>query len=346
MANGGAAIPDPAMVLAWLWACERGGRPARQAVHAWLADPVGTPPVPAAPPELVTQALANAASRGWRWVPCFDPTFPQGLLALADPPIGVFLRGRWQEGPAVALVGSRHASAYGREVAEYLGSELARAGVWVVSGMARGVDGAAHRGALAGGRTAAVWGAGPDCVYPREHEGLAEAIAERGCLLTEYPPGSPPLPRHFPERNRLIVGLVSVVVVVEATERSGALITARLALDEGREVMAVPGSVFSRLSTGPNGLIRAGAAPVLGASDILDILGLPKPPPAAAPPPDDPIELAIPAGRSMTADAIAAATGKPMAEVLEALLRLELAGRLVREADGSYRRCRANPPGH
>ncbi len=161
-------------------------------------------------------------------------------------------------------MGARRATAYGREVAEYLGRELAAAGVAVVSGMARGVDAAAHRGALAGGgRTVAVWGAGPDRVYPPEHAELAEEIAAPGCLLTEYPPGAPPLAHHFPERNRLIAGLAEAVVVVEADERSGALITARLALDEGREVLAVPGSVFSRLSAGPNGLLRAGAAPVL-----------------------------------------------------------------------------------
>lgn len=290
------------------------------------------------------RASATLAALGWRWVPFFDPAFPPGLATLSDPPLGVFLRGHWEVAPAVALVGSRQASTYGREVAEYLAGELARAGVWVVSGMARGVDAAAHRGALAaGGRTAAVWGSGPDRVYPAEHAELAEAIGGSGCLLTEYPPGSPPLPQHFPERNRLIVGLSQVVVVVEANERSGALITARLALDEGRDVMAVPGSVFSRLSTGPNGLIRAGAAPVLGASDILDALGVPAAGPTTAATPEDPVEAAIPAGRSATADAIAATLGRPIAEVLDTLLRLELAGRVVHEADGSYRRAHARP---
>lgn len=292
----------------------------------------------------MAEARTVLAQLGWRWLPFFEPDFPPGLASLSDPPLGVFVRGALTDAPAVAVVGSRQASAYGREVAEYLGAELARAGVCVVSGMARGVDGAAHRGALAaGGRTVAVWGSGPDRVYPGEHAPLAEAIAGSGCLLTEYPPGSPPLPRHFPERNRLIVGLCRVVVVVEANERSGALITARLALDEGRDVMAVPGSVFSRLSTGPNALLRAGAAPVLGVGDILDALGLPTAPPSHEEEPIDPVEAAIPAGRTLTADAIAATLSRPIAEILDALLRLELAGRVTRETDGSYRRTHTRP---
>jgi len=291
----------------------------------------------------VERGRATLAALGWRWVSCRDADFPTSLAALSDPPLGVFCRGSWWQGPAVALVGSRHASAYGREVAEYLGGELARAGVCVVSGMARGVDAAAHRGALAvGGRTAAVWGSGPDRVYPREHAQLAQEIAEHGCLLTEYPPGSPPLAHHFPERNRLIAGLAQVVVVVEADERSGALITARLALDEGRDVMAVPGSVFSRLSTGPNGLIRAGAAPVLGASDVLQALGVTGSPSRPTDEPADELLAAIPRGGSATPDAIAAAAGRPIAEVLDLLLRLELEGAVVREADGSYRRARVH----
>lgn len=277
---------------------------------------------------------------GWRWLAWSEPDFPSPLSALADPPLGVFVRGQLPDTQAVALVGSRRATAYGREVAEYLGKELARAGVWVISGMARGVDAAAHRGALASsGRTVAVWGCGPDRVYPAEHAALAAEIARRGCLLTEYPPGSPPLAHHFPERNRLVAGLARVVVVVEANERSGALITARLALDEGREVMAVPGSVFSRLSAGPNGLLRAGAAPVLGPGDILEVLGVAAPPPAEEG--EDELTAVIPGGQAVTVDHLAALTGWPVARVLEALVAAELRGAVVREPDGRYRRCRA-----
>ncbi len=281
------------------------------------------------------------AALGWRWVAAADPAFPPRLATVSDPPLGLFVRGEPPAGRAVALVGARRATTYGREVGEYLGRELAGAGVAVVSGMARGVDAAAHRGALAGGgATVAVWGAGPDRVYPPEHGALAEEIARGGCLVTEYPPGAPPLPHHFPERNRVIAGLAEAVVVVEADERSGALITARLALDEGRDVLAVPGSVFSRLSAGPNGLLRAGAAPVLSADDVLGALGLPPRAGAPAAPESDLVAL-IPAGEAVTVDRLAAGSGKPVAEVLEALLLLELAGTVAREADGRYRRGRA-----
>jgi len=223
-------------------------------------------------------------------------------------------------------------------------ASLARAGVAVISGMARGVDAAAHRGALAaGGPTAAVWGAGPDRVYPPEHEELAEEIAAHGCLVTEYPPGCAPLAHHFPERNRIIAGLCEAVVVVEADERSGALITARLALEEGREVMAVPGSVFSRFSAGPNGLLRAGAAPVLTADDVLAALGLPPQPSGASAEEEPPLLALIRPGESVTVDRLAAESRLPVAQILEALVALELAGRVVRQADGSYRRSHVKP---
>lgn len=288
--------------------------------------------------ERVPAIEETLARRGWRWVPAGDTGFPVRLWSVSDPPLGVFVRGEVPTGRAVALVGARRATTYGREVGEYLGRELALAGVAVVSGMARGVDAAAHRGALAaGGPTVAVWGAGPDRVYPPEHGELADEIARHGCLVTEYPPGSPPLPHHFPERNRIIAGLAEAVIVVEADERSGALITARLALDEGREVLAVPGSVFSRLSAGPNGLLRAGAAPVLSADDVLAVLGLP--PKAAARGGAEPDLVAlIPPGEAVTVDRLAAASGRPVAAVLEGLLVLELGGKVAREADGRYRR--------
>jgi DNA processing protein len=279
------------------------------------------------------------AAAGWRFLSAADPAFPAELAALSDPPLGLFVRGQLPEVPAVAVVGARRCSAYGREVAEYLGRELCGGGACVVSGMARGVDGAAHRGALAaGGPTVAIWGAGPDRVYPREHAALADEIAGHGALVTEYPPGTPPLAAHFPERNRLIAGLVRVVVVVEADERSGALVTARLALDEGRDVMAVPGSVFSRLSAGPNGLLRAGAAPVLSAADVLGVLGLSAPQRSEAEPE---FLRHLPSGEASTVDQLAARSGLPVARVLELLLELELGGWLAREADGRYRRCHA-----
>ncbi len=331
--------------MACLVAHSEGGRAARERAREWLADPEQ----PGAEADAARTALAEDVPRieseigvlGWRFMPAGEGGYPARLATLSDAPLGLFMRGAWLAAKAVALVGSRRASAYGREVAEYLGRELARAGVTVVSGMARGVDAAAHRGALAaGGPTAAVWGCGPDRVYPPEHESLAEEIAAHGCLVTEYPPGSPPRAHHFPERNRIIAGLADVVIVVEADERSGALITAGLALEEGREVMAIPGSVFSRLSAGPNGLLRAGAAPVLTADDVLAVLGVARQP-ALTGTAEAPLLAAIPPGESASIDHLAAATGQPVAQVVQGLLELELAGRVSRETDGRYRRHRA-----
>lgn len=200
----------------------------------------------------VPRVLAWAKREGWRWLVPGHGDYPTGLEHTADPPLGLFVRGELRRAPVVAVVGSRRATAYGRQVARTLGCELARAGVVVASGMARGVDAAAHEGALeGGGPTWAVWGTGPDHVYPAEHRELANAISTAGALITEYLPGTGPRKHHFPERNRVLAGLANAVVVVEAAARSGALITARLALDEGREVLAVPGAFCRRFRWGP-----------------------------------------------------------------------------------------------
>lgn len=342
-------IPEPRLLLAHVVAYPDAGLPGRQRCREWISDPRR----PGIPPDLrwasatggpTTAVEVRLETMGWRWIHRGHEEFPPELLALSDPPLGLFVRGRLPSGPCAAVVGSRLPSAYGREVADHLGRELASAGVWVVSGMARGVDACAHRGALAGGGgTVAVWGAGPDRVYPQENKVLAESIAAAGGLMTEYPPGSPPRAHHFPERNRLIAGLARVVVVVEADEKSGALTTARLALDEGREVMAVPGSIFSRLSAGPNTLIRAGAAPVLSASDVLAALGVE--PSRAGAARAEPGELAgMPPGEPFTVDHLAARFDQPVARVLERLLLWELAGWVAREPDGRFRR--TAPPGH
>lgn len=324
-------------LLALAWSCAACGRRGREEARQRIEQRESPKP------ELLAQAqkaLAAAARAGFTWYPASDPSFPETLAALSDAPLGLFLKGRWPTGPTVAIVGSRRASAYGKEVAHYLGRELARAGVWVVSGMARGVDAAAHRGALqGGGLTLAVWGSGCDRVYPPEHQDLAMAIGERGGIVTEYPPGTPPRRENFPERNRLIAGLSQVLVVVEADQHSGALLSAKLALEEGREIMAVPGSVFSPLSAGPNGLLRAGAAPVLCAQDILDALGLA----ANAQPPtggkDEPGLLRFfPQGLSLTVDELAARCGTSVPELLPELTSLELEGKLVKEPDGRFRR--------
>ena len=200
--------------------------------------------------------LSGLAASGFRWVGRSDPAFPQSLRSIHDPPPGLFVRGRASPELlarcSVAVVGARACSDYGAHVARKLGHELASAGVVVVSGLARGIDSWAHRGALeAGGATVAVLGCGIDRDYPRAHAALAAEIALTGLLVSEYPPGVPPAPWRFPARNRIVAGLTSATVVVEARERSGALITADLALEEGREVLTVPGEITSALSPAP-----------------------------------------------------------------------------------------------
>jgi DNA processing protein len=196
--------------------------------------------------------LAELEGRGIRWIARRDRGFPPRLRRIHDPPPGLFVRGAGElallDAPCVAVVGARACSAYGSAVALELGRGLARAGVVVVSGLARGVDAAAHRGALETGTTVAVLGCGIDRDYPRAHRTLAASIAERALIVSEYPPGVEPAPWRFPARNRIVAGLCDATVVVEARERSGALITADLALDEGREVLAVPGEITSLLS--------------------------------------------------------------------------------------------------
>jgi DNA processing protein len=202
-----------------------------------------------------------------------DAAYPPLLKELPSPPPALFTRGRMapDDDPAVAVVGARRATPYGLAVARYLGEELGLAGITVVSGLARGIDGAAHHGLLrsSAGRGLAVLGCGLDRVYPPENKDLAEAIARRGALVSEFPPGTPPLARNFPRRNRLISGLVRSVVVVEAAAGSGSLITARLALDQGREVFAVPGPITAESSRGANDLLAQGARPVASALDIV-----------------------------------------------------------------------------
>jgi DNA processing protein len=204
-----------------------------------------------------------------------DADYPRLLLELEDAPPVLYVKGTLEPADewAVAIVGTRKVTVYGRQVAHQIASDLARAGATIVSGMARGVDGIAHRAALkAGGRTIAVFGCGIDYIYPREHRNLAAEIMEHGALISDYPLGMPPEAANFPPRNRIISGLSRGVVVVEAGARSGALITADFAADQGREVFAIPGSILNRASVGCNRLIRDGAHVVLEARDVLEPL--------------------------------------------------------------------------
>ena len=220
-----------------------------------------------------SERRAEAAERsGLRIITAFDDPFPALLKEISDPPFLLFASGdlaRLQM-PAVAVVGSRAASRYGRDVAARLARELSEAGVAVVSGFARGIDAAAHQAAAGGpGGTIAVLGCGLDVEYPREHTALKATLARRDLLLSEYPPGIAPRAEHFPVRNRIIAGLASGVVVVEASRRSGSLITARLGAEAGRDVFAVPGSIFSDTSVGAHELLRDGAILCRGVEDVL-----------------------------------------------------------------------------
>nr|WP_092068378.1 DNA-processing protein DprA [Dendrosporobacter quercicolus]NSL47074.1 DNA-protecting protein DprA [Dendrosporobacter quercicolus DSM 1736]SDL75056.1 DNA processing protein [Dendrosporobacter quercicolus] len=200
-----------------------------------------------------------------------DPDYPALLKPTFNPPLLLYYRGELPaDNNSMAIVGGRRASAYGLNAAQMLGSELAAAGVCVVSGAARGVDTAAHRGALTKGRTIAVLGCGVDVSYPPENRDLLDRIAGQGAVISEYPPGTSPHPSFFPARNRIISGLSRGIVVIEAAERSGALITVEHALDEGRDVFAVPGSIFSAISKGCHNLIKQGAKLIDCTGDIFE----------------------------------------------------------------------------
>jgi DNA processing protein len=321
---------------------------------------------------MAEREVSKAVSLGVSILTCQDPLYPQRLLKIYDYPPFLYLKGSLLSGEtAVAVVGSRLASVYGRFVTEKLSRELAMRGVSVVSGLARGIDAAAHRGALAGkGRTIAVLGCGLDVVYPPENEALAAEIASRGALVTEYPFGTQPDAPHFPARNRLISGLSLGVVVVEAGEKSGSLITARIAAEQGRSVFAVPGEIGSAGSRGTHHLIRQGAQLVESVDDILEEI-LPQagvPPEAApasareaaatgqqtasrevpmaadpaAPEPNDPSQglgeverrlMAVIGTEPAAVDTLIAATGLSAQRVQSGLLVLELMG-LIRRLPG------------
>lgn len=317
-------------------------------------------------PEIARAEGERVRALGGRVVTRVDPEYPPALRELDLPPPALWIRGHRLRGAcrSVAIVGSRRTDAYGREAAELFGRELATAGLAVVSGFARGVDAAAHRGALAAaggggdgraggaaGRTVAVLGSGLGVDYPRGHRRLGEEIAAAGALVSEFPCGVPPEPWHFPVRNRLIAALAAAVLVVRATPRSGSLITARLALDLGRDVLAVPGNVFDGRSHGTNRLIADGAHPALEPRDVLELLGVPADPrPAQAESGDGEIrdgaarpgslrarvlEALVPA-EPAAPEALAAALAEPLDRLLGTLLELELEGRVRREPGPAF----------
>ncbi len=286
--------------------------------------------------------LAGIDSQGISILTWDDSAYPQRLKEIDQPPPVLYLRGALTADDAwsVAVVGTRRISAYGRQVTEELTATLARNGVTIVSGLARGIDAVAHQAAVkAGGRTLAVLGSGIDRIYPPEHRSLSEQIAAQGALISDYAPGTPPDASNFPPRNRIISGLAMAVVVVEAGETSGALITAQFAADQGREVFSVPGNIFAAQSKGTNRLISEGAHPLLSANDLLDILNLThvtehrevrKILPA------DEVEeslLAVLSDEPLHMDEIRNQTGLPIERVSATLVMMELKG-LVRQVGG------------
>ena len=332
--------PAPAV-----WAASRA---ARREVAGAAADALGD----------THAALAERLELAQRWwqagegrgaLTLADPEYPPQLLQTADPPLLLYVHGdaRLLARPSIAIVGSRNASAQGLDNARALAAHLSRAGWAIVSGLALGIDGAAHEGALAGpGSTIAVLGTGLDRVYPSRHRALAHRIAEAGVLVSEFAPGMPPLAENFPQRNRIIAGLARGTVVVEAALQSGSLITARLAAEAGREVFALPGSIHSPLARGCHALIRQGAKLVETAQDIIDECGgaapVPAPPaPSAAQPTAEPAAdpLLDALGEDpVTLDALSARTGWSAADLAARLLELELDQRVARLPGGLYQR--------
>jgi DNA processing protein len=308
-----AALPDMA---------QRGGRAIR------LADE-----------RTIDKELAAGAALGARLIASCETAFPQALAALDPPPPVIWAKGRVEllDRPTVAIVGARVASAAGQRFARGLAAELGQAGHVIVSGLARGIDAAAHEGSLPTG-TVAVLGGGIDDIYPPEHAGLYARVAETGCVVSENEPGRTAVARDFPRRNRIISGLSRAVVVVEAEFRSGSLITARLAAEQGREVLAVPGSPLDPRAKGTNDLIRQGAAICEGAEDVIRALealrGFREPDweygAYASEDPDDALREAVAALLSPTPvsrDELVRATGAQAALVFAALVELSLAGR-------------------
>lgn len=296
----------------------------------------------------VDAALEWSAQPGNRLVTLADADYPQALLATADPPVLLYVKGdtTLMNRPGLAVVGSRNASKQGEANAVNFATALSGAGLTIVSGLALGIDAAAHRGGLAAkGSTVAVVGTGADRIYPSANETLAREIAERGVIVSEFPLGTPPLAANFPRRNRLIAGLSRGCLVVEAAERSGSLITARLAADIGLDVFAIPGSIHSPLSKGCHKLIKQGAKLVESAQDVLEelrweaVVAPAVQQVEAAENADDGARLLEAVGHDPVAlDTLAARTGLTAEQLLAMLLPLELDGRVTQLPGGRYQR--------
>jgi len=353
----------PDQTLAWLRASLiRGVHPrALRALLDWAGTPQALLDAPSGEVRrLAGDEIADALARGpdrrlleaaLRWaengehhILCLaDPLYPPALLQLHVPPPVLYAKGRLEllAAPALAIVGSRNATAQGLRDAESFAKAISSAGLAIVSGLAMGIDAAAHRGGLAeAGSSIAILGNGPDIVYPADNHALASALASHGCLLSEFPLGTSPLARNFPRRNRLISGMSKGVLVVEAGIPSGSLGTAQLAIEQGRDVFAIPGSIHSPLSKGCHRLIQEGAKLVQNANDVLAELGWPEREPQAAgrapdARPGDPVLEAL-GFASATLDQLAARTGLDAASLAARMSMLELQGRIVALAGGTF----------
>jgi DNA processing protein len=338
------------LLPSWWWrtAAERlrAGDSPRDVLERLLVERTPTRPLNASVlRSRAAAALARAAGAGLVPVTWRDPTYPSALATIVDPPFVLWTRSadHLPGGSAVAIVGSRAASPYALAVARRLSSDLASRGIVIISGLARGVDSAAHRGALeAGGSTIAVLGSGADVIYPIEHVALAHEIEATGAVISELVPGTPPRRHFFPLRNRIISGLSRAVVVIEAGEKSGSLITARSALDQGRDVLAVPGNVLNGRNRGAHGLLRDGAKIVESADDIFEELGFCSSGGSARVPGGrsdhavDPVLACLAPGEPSDFDSIAERTGLSPARLLPRLFELELNGLITRAGGGRF----------
>ncbi|MCC6194904.1 MAG: DNA-protecting protein DprA [Burkholderiales bacterium] len=316
----------------------------RARLAAVVPDAIAARAAAPAPADALARTTAWLAQPGNKILAWGDPGYPKALLEIGHAPPVLYFVGRTEllREPAFAIVGSRSATAQGKDNARAFARALADAGLVVVSGLALGIDGAAHEGALAGqASTLAVVGTGLDRVYPARHRALAHAIAERGGLVSEFPPGTPPREQNFPRRNRLISGLARGVLVVEAALHSGSLITARYAGEQGREVFAIPGSIHSPLSKGCHKLIREGAKLVETAQDVLEELGLAAPAglqSGASAPMSDSAVLAALGSDPADVDTLIARTGLPAEAVIAELTELEIGGDITSLPGGKWLR--------
>lgn len=293
------------------------------------------------------EILKQAERKGIRVIPIDHQEYPEFLRYIHDPPLVLYVKGEIPKGLCFGVVGSRKATGYGMDAAFRLASDLAGEGCIIVSGMARGIDTAAHTGALhAGGVTIAVLGCGPDHVYPPENRGLMDRISKNGAVISEYPPGVKPQTYHFPVRNRIISGICIGVLVVEAGQKSGSLITAQAALDQGRDVFAIPGNINHQYSQGTNRLIMEGAKLVLSAEDILEeipwsLSALPRHRKSPVPRDDqltheESLILQTLKTEDLYHDQIAEKTGFPGYILFSSLLQLELKGLVRKDLTGRY----------